>query len=370
MADKNDLLSFKKTGRVLSLDTLNDEFSMIEEAVGTGKLTAEKARCVCEKSGTHLLKMVSARTHTDSAVLYIQPSGTNERPDILPSVNAPDIPYCKVLYRPLEFEGRPARSVVDDIMNPDDLSDVVLQAFASVFGQDVLDAARDALLYSPKKVKKLAAGEFPIIFVPRATGGDLQLTPVSPAMAFMGVKAAINALYERKEAIGLPRGAFETQSISSKPQNISGAIGGPRKRIMARLPHVMEQAEAEMHRYVHGGSFPRWRDNAVANWVIRYADMLEADKAYNDHNTRAALDRTADHLILDAMAFIAETVEEARLTANADGAASDELAKPPDPDSVILRRSWPQDGFDRARKALTSVHFHHRLEKLKETESA
>ncbi|SFQ69117.1 hypothetical protein SAMN05421853_1236 [Roseivivax halotolerans] len=366
------VLSFKKVGRTVPLEELPQEFRLMGSYLKS-KLTAEITLRVCKKSGSHLLKLVSARTEGDSAILYVAPPTANKRPKVLPSVNAPDIPFCKVLYRPLEIEGRPPRSVVDDIMNPDDYSDTVLNAFASVFGKDVLDAAREALLNSPKQVTKLAAGEFPIIFVPRAGGGDLQLTPVAPATAFMGVKAAINALYERKKASGLPipqRGAFEAQSISSKPQNISGAIGGPRKRIIAKLPQVMEQAEAEIHRYIHGGSFPRWRDDAVAEWVIRYADMLEADKTYNDRNTRAALDRTADRLIRDAMAFVSETVEEARVAKETAAGSPDEIPPPPEPDRAILRRYWPKDGFDKARKALTSAHFQHRLMKLKDTESA
>ena len=82
----------------------------------------------------------------------------------------------------------------------------------------------------------------------------------------MGVKSVINALYDRKKAAGLalpPHGAFDNQSISSKPQNISGAIGGPRRRIVARMPAVLGQTEAELHRYLHGGSSPRWRQDAV-----------------------------------------------------------------------------------------------------------
>jgi len=371
---QEEVLSFKVVQRTMPLHAVTDEFRLMKSYLRT-ELTAQTAKRVCEKSGSHLLKMVSARTEGDSAVLYIEPAGANKRPRVLPSVNAADIAFCKVLYRPLalEIEGRSARSVVDDIMNPDDQSDAVLRAFASVFGQDVLDAACEALLDRPKHVTKLSAGEFPIIFVPHASGEDLQLTPVSPATAFMGVKAAINKLYERKKAAGLPlprRGAFETQSISSKPQNISGAIGGPRKRVMAHLPQVMEQADAEMHRYVHGGSFPRWRDDTVAEWVIRYADMLEADKTYNNRDTRAALDRTADRLIRDAADFIAETVEEAHFAVKEAGRSPDDIPQPPKPDRVLLRRPWPNDDFDKARKALASAHFQHRFMKFKDTENA
>ncbi len=356
------LLSFKEVGRLIHPESVADEFRLMKDHLKK-PLTVEVAERVCKKSGSHLLKMVSPRVHTDHACLYIERPNANKRPKILPSVNAPDIPFCKVLYRPLEIKGRTSRSVIDDIMNPDEISEDVLMAFAEVFGKDVLDAARVTLLQKQKRVTSLAAGEFPIIFVPRAGGGDLQITPVSPAATFMEVKSAIDALYDRKKADGVsvPYRHFEKQSISSKPQNISGAIGGPRRRIMAKMPPVMEQTEADIYRYAHGGPFPRWRDDAVVHWVLRYADMLEQDKIYCNRNTRAALDRKADRLIRDAQDFIDETLAEVRFAADEFGLKSADNANPPGPAAVLIRRWWPEDGFNKARKALASAHFKHRI---------
>jgi hypothetical protein len=360
-----DLLSFKAVGRPIALNAVADEFRLMQAQLKT-RLTSKIAARVCEKSGSHLLKLVSARAVGDEACLYIDSPSANRRPKVLPSTNAPDIPYCKLLYRPLEIMGHSTRCIVDDVMNPDEVSKTILEAFALVFGQDVLDAMRAALLERPKTITKLAAGEFPVIFVPRPDNTDLQITPVSPASAFMGMKGVINALYERRraESVKVPHGAFLNQSISSKPQNISGAIGGPRRRIMAFMPPVLEQFDAELRRYVLGGSFPRWRDTAVADWVLRYADMLEADARYNDRNTRTALDRTADRLIRDANDFIAETHEEAILVAEEIGADPASLAVLPKPDLVLIRRRWPEDTFPKARKALTSPHFDNRSSRL------
>lgn len=357
-----EVLSFKALGRPIGLDTVQNEFRLMQEHLGTKVLTSEIARRVCEKSGSHLLKMVSPRTEGEHACLYIEPRSGNRHPKILPSTNAPDIPFCKILYRPLEILGHPSRSVVDDILNPDDASQKVLEAFAVVFGQDVLDAMRDALLNRSKRVMKLAAGEFPIIFVPRPGGGDLQITPVAPAPAFMGLKRAISPFFEKQKSDGprIARGKFHKQSVSSKPQNISGAIGGPRTRFEATMPPALKQADAEMYSYVRGGKFPRWRDPGIDALILRYHDMLEGDATYNDRNTRAALDRMADGLIKEARAFIDEMTAEARhaaATAEVDPAT---LGAPPNAAAVLLRRFWLNDTVQKARKALSSAHFEHR----------
>jgi hypothetical protein len=357
-----NLLSFKPLDRPIALNAIADELRLMQLQL-KAPMTTEIVSRVCEKSGSHLLKLVSARADGDEACLYIGSPSAKRQPKMLPSTNAPDIPYCKVIYRPLEIIGYSTRCIVDDVMNPDEASETILEAFASVFGEDVLSTMRVALLEKSKTVSKLAAGEFPIIFVPRPDGTDLQVTPVSPATAFMGMKRVIDALYDRRraESSKVPYGTFLNQSVSSKPQNISGAIGGPRRRIMAFMPAVLDQFDAEIHRYVLGGSFPRMRELAIADWVLRYADMLEADDRYNDKNTRAALNRTADRLIRNACDFIEETYDEAALVAQEIRADPDRLAAPPRPGHVLIRRYWPADTFAKARKALTSPHFDDRV---------
>jgi len=96
--------------------------------------------------------------------------------------------------------------------------------------------------------------------------------------------------------------------------------------------------------------------------------MLAADETYNDRNTRAALDRTADRLIRDADRFVVETVEDARDLAKNLNIVPDELAEPPGAGTVLLRRRWESDdAFQRARRALSSAHFEYRLLQRRET---
>ena len=360
-----DLLSFKVTGRLIELGGMEAEFRLMQDEL-TKPLTAEIAERVCSKSGTHLLKLVSPRVDGGHAVLRFSPAAVNRRAAFLPSTNAPDIPFCKLLFRPLEVVGHASHSVVDHILNPEAHSVIVLQAFSAVFGEDVLQAMRSSLLGAPPVPLELGAGEFPVIFIPRPGGGDLQVTPVSPAHAFMGMKQVAQPYFKKAQHDGPRplRGRWMRQAVSAKPQNISGAIGGPRLRFLATMPPGMKQREAELHRYVRGGSFPRWRDEDVTHWVLRYAQMLEADASYNNSNTRAALDDRASRLIRDAEQFIAETVHEAGRLASLFELSPGDVPVPPGPAEVLMRRFWgSDDNRDIARKALTSPHFEHCLGK-------
>ena len=360
-----DVLSFRPVGRPLELNELEAEFSLMRRHLKK-EMTAEVAQRICAKSGTHLLKLVSPRADGDHAILNVQNISSNRRTRPLPSVNAADIPFAKVIFRPLEIRGHRTLSLVDEILNPDEVSDLVFSAFAAVFGEDVFHAIQSTLLGKPSEVQKLAAGEFPIIFVPRPGGGDLQITPVAPATAYMGVKVVISPFFEKQTHDGpkIPRGKFHKQAVSSKPQNISGAIGGPRTRLFGEMPPDLSQVDAELYRFTRGGSFPRWREGDIDIWILRYADMLEADREYHNKDTRAALDRTADRLIRDAEHFIEETLAEARHVAERHGVDPNMLQAAPGAGTVLLRRRWARDeDYQKARRALSSAHFGYMLQK-------
>ena len=361
---KEELLSFKPTGRVVPVDNLAKEFGLMRDACGR-KVTPEILGRICRKSGTHLVKLVSPRVDGDHAVLRFGPAGESKRFALLPSVNAADIPFAKIIFRPLEIMGHSPRSLVEHVMNPDDISERVCSAFEAAFGAEGLDAIRSALLGSAPVVTKLSAGEFPIVFIPSPKGGDLQVTPVSPAASYMGMKDVTDPYFKKQErdAPRVPRGRWHWQSVSGKPQNISGAIGGPRRRFLAEMPRSMDQSEAELYRFVLGGEFPRWRERDVDIWVLRYADRLDEGREFNNADTRAGLDRLADILIRDANEFAAETMEYAERFADAEHIPREKLKAPPRTAQILLRRPWFRGGFHRARRALNSAHFDYR-EKL------
>ena len=158
-------------------------------------------------------------------------------------------------------------------------------------------------------------------------------------------------------AARVPRGKWHKRAISSKPQNISGAIGGPRCSFLAEMPSVMHKLDAEIYRFVNGGSFPRWNEPEIDTSVLKYADLLDA---YDIKDTRDAIDRRADRLIQDARAFASEILSEARIVAKNNGIDPDTLAAPPLASVIIFRRYWPNGSSDRARKVLNGAHFDYR----------
>jgi len=337
-----DVLTFRDPGRLLELADLVDEFRLMKEHLNGRDLTVQVAERICKKSGTHLLKMVSPRVDGDHACLYIDSRDSNTRPEILPSTNAPDIPFCKVLFRPLEIREHSTASIIDHVLNPDDISSHVLEAFSNVFGRDVLEAIEKTLGSGTRRVTKLAAGEFPIIYLPRDGGGDIQVTPVAPASAFANMRLATSGFFQKQEvgAKRVPWGKFHKQAISSKPQNISGAINGIRTRLLAELPAGLRKGEAEIYRFIHGGRFPRWHNPSISDSILRYADMLAANDDYNNRDTRQALDRTADRLIADAQDFLQEIVAEIEQAAERFDVDVKTLPDTITTEQALIRRYW------------------------------
>lgn len=357
----NEILSHRRLGRVLQVNQLSTEFALIRGAwLETGKPLpdADDFARVGRGSGTHLLKLVSPRASASENVLRFHAAGVNRQPNLVPSLDAKMARVAKVVFRPLEVEGHPVRHLADHVLNPDDLSPSVLEGFAAAFGEEALRMLRNALTEPLPPITRLPAAEFPIIFLPRPGGGDLQATPLAPAEAYVRMNE-VTAPFFLKQGADQPaprRGRWHRQHVSGKPQNISGAVGPRRTRFLATMPRLLDRWEAEIHRYVLGGRFPLWRDEAVATEVEGYANLVDRQASYSDQNISRGTDRRADTLIEAARAFIDEVLADAR-------ASHPEASAPPPPSlvDVILRRRWKGDGSDRARRVLTGEHFRGRL---------
>ncbi len=357
LSGARSLLSFRPIGEPIELAEIEDAYRRMAREYGK-PVTADAMARVGAKSGSHLLKLISPRADGDQSVMRPASQTANQHSDMVPSVNAADIPVAKIAFRPMELLGHPTKSLVGHILNPDSVSDCITGGFAAVFGSDVLNALKFSLLADAAPITRLPAAEFPIIFLPNPAGGDLQATPVAPAAAYMGMRA-VTASYFRKQEKGaskVPRGSWSRQAVSAKPQNISGAIGGLRTRFHARFPGTLNRLDAEIRRFVSSGSFPRMPGVDIADWILRYANLLDREAEYSNRDIRSGLDRLADRLILEVFDFIDEILAEA---IRVDSAAGD-LPTPP-PGVVLLRRYWVQDGFDRARRALADQHFLSRL---------
>jgi len=254
---KDDVLSFKPTGRHLAVSGIADEFRLMATHLKS-PLVPEIIITIGSSSGTHLLKAITPRAESGQSVLRMQSPGANAPDELFPSINSSDIPFAKILFRPLEIDGYAPASVVDAIVMESSVSEAILNAFEEVFGAECLQAARDIFIAGPPEVTDLPRGEFPIIFLPSPDGGDLQVTPISPIAAFMGFKE-MSAPYFAKRVAGDPpiaRGKWVKQSISSQMQNITGKIGGPRQRFLAEMPAPLTRGMAELHRFLRGGTFP------------------------------------------------------------------------------------------------------------------
>ena len=264
-----------------------------------------------------------------------------------------------MVFRPLEILDSEPRSLIDHILNPDERSPKVRQGFASAFGRECLDALQDALA-EPLAVSTLPAVEFPIIFLPRPGGGDIQATPLAPAAAYEQMRN-VQEPYFRKREDGQPpppRGWWCNRELSAHPQNISAAIGPSRVRFFARMPQVAAYWEALLYRYAHGGPFPRWRDDKITGSVLRYARLLEQD--YSNSDIRQALDRRADAIIAAARAFLSEVTHDVQKTFLD---ASPE--KPPLVADLVCRMRWTStDDRAKGRLAVTSDHFKRRVARV------
>lgn len=357
---RKELLSHRLLGRILQPGGIAQEFLLIRrafEAAGKPVPGPKDFALVGRGSGSYLLKLVTPRAPSGQSALRFLGAGRNHASGLIPSIDAKSAPVGKIVFRPLEIAGHSPRHLVDHILNPDEISALVLAGFAEAFGAEALDALRRALV-EPLSVSSLPAAEFPVIFLPRPGGGDIQATPLSPAEAYIGMGDIRASRFQQQG--GQPprlRGYWHRQEVSAKPQNISFAIGKRRIRFMAWMPRVLAHWEAALHRYARGGPFPRWRDENVIPEVQRYAALLEQRGEYSNHDIRQGCDRRADNLIAAARAFVAEVANEML--------AYDPAAKPQKPPKVadlIWNRTWPGDGLrNTARIALTSDHFKERL---------
>lgn len=357
---KEEVLTFRCVNRILTESDVETEFALMRSMFTKPPAPADFHR-VGMGSGSHLLKLTTPRADSKQSVFRFARPESNALPFFAPSLNAPDIPYAKIVYRPLEILDRTPKSVVDHIREPDEISATILVAFAAVFGDECLDTLQSALLGSGQRITSLPdTGEFPTIFLPRPGGGDIQATPVSPVETFREFKnmSAAWFLNREKDAPPVPRGRWIRQSISAKPQNISGMIDGRRQRFLAEMPSVMRDYEAAILRYARGGSFPAWRHADVKAAVLHYAGRL--DMEYTNSDIRAGTDWYADQLISGALSFIAEVQDDAREILNEHGETGKTLPRPPRPSALILRRRWEKDDRDKAMKALTSAHFRNR----------
>lgn len=372
------LIGHRPLGRILKKEEIAAEFKLIRQAFEVETKSApdaSKFRMVGKASGTHLMKLVTPRAKIGQHLLKVEQKATNEAAVLTPSTDAKLARIAKTIFRPLEVEGHTHRSLVDHIRNPDNLSPTVTKAFAEVFGEEALQALRESLTSPLPDITTLPTAEFPIIYLPRPGGGDLQVTPIAPADSYIRFRDVTEPYFRKQEDGAQPvaRGRWHRQHVTTKQQNISSAVGQRRTRFLATMPRVLDRYSAELHRFAHGGHFPRWRDDRVAEAVAKYAALLDQsmgrtsngydpEKAYSNTDIREALERRAERLIQSAKEFIDETLADVKREY-----PEKERIERPRVVAVILNRRWPKTvERDRAQRVLSSDHFRGQLEAASE----
>lgn len=360
------LIGHRPLGRILKEDEIAGEFEMIRrafEAGGKKPPDATKFQRAGEACGTHMLKLITPRAEIGQHMVRIPSAKTNLQSTLWPSIDAQMAPVTKLIFRPWETVDYAQRSLVDHIRNPDDLSPLVTKGFSDAFGADCLNALQEALTNPIPDITLLPAAEFPIIFVPRPGGGDLQVTPIAPAEAYVRFRDVTEAYFRKQDDGGppVPRGRWHRQQVTSKPQNISSAVGPQRTRFRASMPRVLDLTSAEFHRYANGGRFPMWRDESVVKAVASYASLLDRSADYSNEDIRSSLEYRADELIGAAGNFIDETLADLeREYPNIERRGKPTVV------AVILNRAWLKDGWARARRVLSSEYFKARLDAARE----
>ncbi|WP_335661605.1 hypothetical protein [Paracoccus sp. (in: a-proteobacteria)] len=303
-------------------------------------------------SGTHILKLLNSSIAGGNNVLRLASAGKNHRARYLPSINAAITPYAKIIHRPIAIEGRSGRkSLVDHIIEPDDLSPVIFDSFARAFSAESLELIRKEILGPRDQVTALHGENFPIVYGPSPDGGDIQITPVSP----------LNSLNEFRIAALPAKGSGErvsltTQELSAKPQNISSAISGRRYRFFASFPRAMSDTDAGLRRLLAGGRFPAMRmDQDLQDMLSHYAKLnrqVSSEDEYSNRAIRTGMARLGTYIVDLLAVHIAEIGEAAK--------EQDETFNMPnfDPVNLLLGGFWKErDERTRVRSALSAPAF-------------
>lgn len=328
---KTNLLSFTNPGRPYRQDEIPLIFLEIKaqcDAEAEVKALAKSheaepkyidsskfAEVVAKNSGSHLLKSRKADFGGSTAVLRLTPRASNRMDCFLPSINAADIKCAKILYRPIEVEGH-ARiaGLVDHIVEPDAISEEIYASFASAYGVDVLQEVKDALLSEGEFCSTLPATEFPIIFVPGPCG-DIQITPIHPARAFIRMRDIRRPFFE-KRAKGddrpRPRGSFSVQAVSSQLQNVSGAYTGGRVRFHAEFPETLTMQRAQVYRFAMGGRQPSIAEDGISDRLESYIALMESWSKHHSPEIEASMTRLAKAILRIATEIAGEIIEEAK----------------------------------------------------------
>lgn len=304
-------LSYTDPGTPFTIEQVPQIYCVLRDVLNIDD-DPKKFQDVALNSGTHILKLLNKQA--DDHVLKLSAPGQNRRPKFLPSMNAANGKYSKILFQPIAVIGVPgSRSLVEHILEPDGISSGIEDSFVSAFSRESLDAIRSLIREERRSVERLYAQNFPIVYVPAPGGGDLQLTPIAPLEVYGAFSR--ETLPEKGEKVPV---RLTEQALSSKMQNISVAIGGPRRRFLVTVPSAMRHDEAALLRLVKGGPGPAPSSRELSDRLDHLAKLhhakLEHAKSGSHYNRdmEKGLERLAAWLIEEALEWREDVAAAAR----------------------------------------------------------
>ncbi|TGN68553.1 hypothetical protein E4L95_00960 [Paracoccus liaowanqingii] len=339
------------------LDSLSEEdrASAIEVMRTTIEAELDKPAtflAVAQGSGTHILKLLNSSVAGENNVLRLAPAGVNRRQRYLPSVNAAITPYAKIIHRPIAIIGREGnKSLVDHIVEPDEVSPVIFESFSRAFSPESLELIRTEILEPRTEVTALYGANFPIVYGPSPEGGDIQITPISSLHSLNVFRRAVLPSPGSGERVSLAN-----QELSAKPQNISSAISGRRYRFMARFPRPLNENDASVRRMVMGSHVPSMTmDQTLQDLLIHYGKLhrkIDSEEDFSNRSMRAGLARLGAYLVEMLHTHI-EDLRESALALDPNFKMREF-----DPVNLLLGGSWKdKDERIRVRSALSAPGF-------------
>lgn len=355
------LATLRDPGIVYEPDDLGRIFTdMLPEVAASkkfkGTIAPETFAEVARRSGTHSLKMITPRADQDQAILRVGDSR------IISSQNPADGLAIKIVFRPIAIAGQPgSKTIFDHLVRPDNHTPAIAAAFAAAFGEEALDALRAAVCNPPPPITELPDGEFPIVFLPNPAGGDLQVTPLAPAEAWMHMGAGMGHFFT-KSVKGEPpprRGRWSRQAVTGKMNNVSIMLGGTRRRFDAGFPDMAPASQSAIWAFARGGPLPPLRDELVSDVLGEYVRLTAvADQVTSvPLAVAASLDNLADLLIRLAHGHVIDCAHAALDIPDAVFT----LPEAPVRSLLIRRRFAGEKERNAAVAALATEHFAKRL---------
>lgn len=263
-------LSFHNAGSSYTLDNLASVFQDFVDINGldVAKFTPSLFERSAKLGATHTLKLLNS--NVKNSVLKIA-----RRDGIMPRLfhagDATAVPAGKIIYRPIAVDGFPqARSIADHILREDDSSQLIFESFITVFGQQAFDIVYACISKPASAKEELYHEAFPIVYVPGPDGRELQLTPIVSIETHANMRSEIfppAAEEGQKKRFG----QVSKSEISSKPQNITGAIAPTHVRMRAEFPEPMTVRQADIFRVKAGGYLPALPQDEVKGLLELYA---------------------------------------------------------------------------------------------------